>query len=105
MHFLDISYCKQVTDAGLAAFSDKTYPLDSLVINAVHGITGPAVKKWLESFKDTLLDFEAALNDQEGFNSVFFETLGQCYNLETLDVTGCPGISDDAGRLISAAVI
>ena len=63
LSFLDISYCKNVTDAGLEAFEGKTYPLDSLVINAVHGITAPAIKKWLESFKDTLLDFEAALND------------------------------------------
>ena len=105
LSFLDISFCKNVTDAGLAAFEGKTYPLDSLVINAVHGLTSPGIKKWLESFKDTLLDFEAALNDQEGFKSEFFETLGKCFNLELLDVTGCPGITDDAGRLVSAAVV
>ena len=63
MNFLDISYCKNVSDVGLAAFSEKVYPVDSLIINAVHGITGAGVKTWLESFKDTLLDFEAALND------------------------------------------
>ena len=63
LNFLDISYCKQVTDEGLVHFTDKTYPLDSLVINACHGISGPAVKQLLHSFKDTLIDFEAALND------------------------------------------
>ena len=74
--FLDISYCKQVTDEGLAHFNEKTYPLDSLIINGVNGISGAAVKQWLMSFKDTLIDFEAALNDQETFSSVFFEVLG-----------------------------
>ena len=61
--FLDISYCKMVTDEGLAPFKDKTYPLDSLIINGCNGISGPALKIWLHSFKDNLLDFEAALND------------------------------------------
>ena len=105
LNFLDISYCKQVTDAGLASFTGKTYPLDSLVINGVNGISGPAVKQWLMSFKDTLLDFEAALNDQESFNSCFFEVLGQCWNLETLDVSGSNGIEDDIGRTLPAAGI
>ena len=100
--FLDISYCKEVTDAGLAHFTGKTYPLDTLIINAVNGISGAGLKQWLHSFKDTLLDFEAALNDQESFNSSFFEVLGQCWNLETLDVTGSKGIDDEGGRLITA---
>ena len=45
--FFDISYCKQVTDAGLEPFFGKTYPLDTLVINGVNGISGQAVKQWL----------------------------------------------------------
>ena len=94
-----------MTDAGLAHFSEKTYPLDTLVINGVNGISGPAVKQWLHSFKETLLDFEAALNDQESFNGCFFEVLGQCWNLETLDVTGSHGIEDDIGRQITAATL
>ena len=61
--FLDISYCTKVTDEGLAPFKDKTYPLDSLIINGCTGISGPALKQLLHSFKDNLLDFEAALND------------------------------------------
>jgi len=87
-----------VTDAGLAPFTGKTYPLDSLIINGVNGISGQGVKKWLVSFKETLLDFEAALNDQEIFNNSFFEILGQCWNLETLDVVGSHGIDDEGGR-------
>mmetsp|Transcript_10602 Transcript_10602/g.14287 ORF Transcript_10602/g.14287 Transcript_10602/m.14287 type:complete len:258 (+) Transcript_10602:1311-2084(+) len=100
LNLLDISYCKEVTDAGLAHFKDKTYPLDSLIINGVNGISGAGVKQWLLSFKETLLDFEAALNDQEIFNGSFFEVLGQCWNLETLDVTGSHDINDEAGRQI-----
>ena len=68
LNFFDISYCKKVTDAGLAHFSEKTYPLDSLVVNGCNGISGPGLKAMLHSFKDTLLDFEAALNDQDIFN-------------------------------------
>ena len=98
LNFLDISYCKKVTDAGMASFNGKTYPLDSLIVNGCNGISGPGLKALLHSFKDTLLDFEAALNDQEIFNGQFFDTLGQCYNLETLDVTGSNGIDDEAGR-------
>ena len=105
LNFMDISYCKQVTDAGLAHFTGKTYPLDSLVINGVNGISGAGVKQWLHSFKETLLDFEAALNDQETFNSSFFDVLGQCWNLETVDVTGCHGIDDEGGRLITNATV
>ena len=63
LNFLDISYCKVITDEGLAHFSDKTYPLDSLIINGCNGISGPGLKQLLHSFKDTLLDLEAALND------------------------------------------
>ena len=103
LNLLDISYCKQVTDTGLAHFTGKTYPLDSLMINGCNGISGPGLKTMLISFKDTLLDLEAALNDQPSFNSCFFETLGQCFNLETLDVAGSNDINDEGGRLISTA--
>ena len=94
-----------VTDEGLTHFNEKTYPLDSLIINGCNGISGPALKQWLHSFKDTLLDLEAALMDQETFNSSFFDTLGYCFNLETLDVVGSNGIDDEGGRLISSATV
>ena len=103
LNFLDISYCKEITDEGLAHFSEKTYPLDSLIINGCNGISGAGLKQMLHSFKDTLLDLEAALNDQPAFNSSFFETLGFCFNLETLDVTGSNDINDDGGRALTNA--
>ena len=105
LNFLDISYCKQVTDEGLVHFSDKTYQLDSLDINGCNGISGPGLKQWLHSFKDTLLDLEAALMDQESFSSVFMETLGYCFNLETLDLVGCKGIDDNGARMLVAASV
>ena len=105
LSFLDISYCKQVSDLGLEKFKEKTYPLDSLVINGCNGISGPGLNVWLHSFKDTLLDLEAALMDQESFNSKFFETLGFCFNLETLDVSGSNGMDDDGVRMIFNAEV
>ena len=94
-----------MSDEGLAHFTDKTYPLDSLIINGCNGISGPGLKQWLFSFKDTLLDLEAALMDQESFSSVFMETLGGCFNLETLDVVGSKGIDDDGARKLNAASV
>lgn len=94
-----------MTDAGIEHFKDKTYPLDSLIINDVPGISGAGLKQWLHSFKDTLLDLEAALNSQETFNSSFMETLGYCFNLETLDLIGSNGIDDDGARKLATAVI
>ena len=98
LNMLDISYCKEVTDEGLKHFTDKTYPLDTLCVNGCNKISGPGLKQLLHSFKDTLLDLEAALNDQPTFNSSFFETLGYCFNLETLDVSGSNDINDDGFR-------
>ena len=105
LNLLDISYCKKVTDEGLAAFTGKTYPLDSLIINGCNGISGPGVKQLLISFSDTLLDFEASLNDQEIFTSAFFDTLGKCFNLETLDVTGSHGMDDEGARLLTSVIV
>ena len=105
LNFLDISYCKAITDEGLAHFSEKTYPLDSLIINGCNGISGAGLKQMLHSFKDTLLELECAFNDQASFNSSFFETLGFCFNLETLDVSGSNDINDDGGRALTNASV
>lgn len=105
LNFLDISYCKTITDAGLAHFSGKVYPLDSLVVNGCNGISGEGLKLMLNSFKDSLLELEAAFNDQAGFNSSFFETLGFCFNLESLDVTGSNDMNDDGGRALTNAQV
>ena len=93
--FLDISYAKNVTDEGLKAFEGKVFPcFNSLNINGVTGITSIGLKNWLKSFSETLLDLEMALCDQDDMKAEFFETLGACYNLESVDCTGCYAIDD-----------
>jgi len=93
--FLDISYAKNVTDEGIKHFEGKTFPqFNSLMINGVTGITSVGLKSWLKCFTTGLLDLEAALCDQEDFKADFFETLAQCVNLESLDLTGCYKIDD-----------
>ena len=93
--FLDISYAKNVTDEGIKHFEGKTFPcFNSLSINGVTGISSVGLKTWLKSFSETLLDLEAALCDQAEMKAEFFETLGQCANLEILDLTGCYGVDD-----------
>lgn len=37
--FLDISYCKKITDAGMASFSGLVLPLTGIVVNGVTGIS------------------------------------------------------------------
>ena len=93
--FLDISYAKNVDDEGLKHFEGKVFPcFNSLSINGVTGISSVGLKNWLKSFSETLLDLEMALCDQDDMKAEFFETLGQCYNLESLDCTGCYNIDD-----------
>ena len=42
--FLDVSYCKEITDEGINCFKDKVYPLDTLSINGCNGISGPGLR-------------------------------------------------------------
>lgn len=54
---------------------------------------------------------ECALCDQDEFKADFFESLGQCVNLESLDLTGCYNIDDmmwmnfDKGSTIKIAEV
>ena len=75
------------------------------MINGCNGISGPGLKQLLHSFKDSLLELEAALNDQDSFNSSFFETLGFCFNLELLDVTGSNNITGEAVTHLNNATV
>ena len=75
------------------------------MINGCSGISGAALKVLLHSFKDTLLDLEAALNDHASFNSSFFDALGACFNLETVDLTGSNSIDDEGIRLLASVQV
>ena len=54
LEFIDISYCKQVTDAGLAAFEGKTFPLNTLCLNGLTEVTGAGLYHPINAGKDTL---------------------------------------------------
>ena len=96
LEFIDISYCKQVTDAGLMAFEGKTYPLTHLCLNGLTEVTGNGLYHPIYAARDTLEVYQGALMDQEGLaNSHFGKALGLCFKLNTLDLGGCRHIGDD----------
>lgn len=94
MTFLDISFCKSVTDAGLAHFEGKTYPLVSLILNSLPSITGPALNSLIGTCTETLVELEVALNDT--LKGEFFLNLARCTNMEYIDLTGDKLIDDNA---------
>lgn len=96
LQFIDISYCKQVTDAGLIAFEGKTFPLTHLCVNGLTEVTGAGLFHPIQAGKDTLEVYQGALMDQEGLaNATFAKALGHCFNLQTLDLGGCRHIGDE----------
>ena len=94
--FLDISYTKLVTDHGLVHFGDKKLPLTTLALNSVTSISSVGLSVLIMSCSSTLLHLEAAYNDQDTMKSDLFLKLGQCWNLEVLDVSGCRHLDDSA---------
>lgn len=92
--FLDISYAKKITDQGLVHFADKKLPLTSLVINGLSSITVAGFSALLTCCSTSLLDLECAFLDQDGMKGDFFEKIAFCWQLETLDISGCNKIVD-----------
>lgn len=101
LQFLDISYSKKVTDVGMAYFSNKKIPINTLVINSCLGISSNGASILISACSETLLDFEAAFNSQPEMKSDLFSKLAVCWNLQSLDVTGCIQISDQAFGLLA----
>ena len=94
---LDISYCNHVTDKGLNCFSGKTIPLESLNLNGLRQVSSQGIATLVATCTKTLESFEASNQDQADFNSDgVFQWLGQCINLEVLDLTGCLHLNDQA---------
>jgi len=58
LEFLDISYCKQVTDSGLYHFYDKELPLTSVSFNGMSGISSQGMCNFLLCCTKTLVDLE-----------------------------------------------
>ena len=65
-----------------------------MFVNGCFNISSAALCHLVESCKGTLLDFECACNDQPDFKNDIMLKLGTCWNLVTLDVTGCTKIDD-----------
>jgi hypothetical protein len=94
LEFFDISYCRKVTDEGLMAFKDKNLELNGIVMNALPGVTSAGVAAVIGCCTDTLLDFEASNLDQDTFKGDALVPLGRCWNIETIDISGCKHIDD-----------
>lgn len=94
LEFFDISYCRKVTDEGLMAFKDKKLELNGIVMNALPGVTSAGVAAVIGCCTDTLLDFEASNLDQDTFKGDALVPLGRCWNIETIDISGCKHIDD-----------
>lgn len=77
-------------------FSDKCLPLTSVVVNGLFGVSSLGLTALVACCVKTLVDFEASSLDQETFKSDIFLKLGQCWNLESLDVAGARHIDDTA---------
>ena len=63
LKFLDVSFAKKVTDAGLVHFSEKKLPISCLVISGCSGISSAGITAMLKCCTDTLVDFEACFLD------------------------------------------
>jgi Leucine-rich repeat (LRR) protein len=94
--FLDISYCKRVTDEGLAAFEGKTYPLTTLNVTGCNGISGKGLVHPIMACTATLEHFIGGLLDQEEMKQADFgKALGLCTHLKSLDVGGNKHMTDE----------
>jgi len=94
--FLDVSFAKKITDAGLVHFSEKKLPLNALVLSGCSGISSAGLTAILKCCTSTLVDFEACYLNQETVKSDFFAKLGYAWQLEFLDLSGCSHLDDNA---------
>ena len=99
--FLDISFCSEVTDAGLQHFEGKTSQLVMLSVNGLPKISSVGLNHVVAGCTETLVEFEAALMDQIEMKGEFFPSLARCYNLEYIDLTGTKNIDDMAISALS----
>lgn len=96
LSFLDVSFAKQITDAGLVHFSDKALPIDTLVVSGCTGMSSAGMTALLNCCTQTLVDFEMQYLDQETMKGDMFLKLGYAWQLEFLDIAGCPFVDDMA---------
>jgi hypothetical protein len=92
--FIDVSYSTKLTDKALQHLQNITMPLNSIIINDCLHITSVGLLYLIQCCHSTLLEIECANSTKAG-NDVL-KLLGTCWNLESVDLTGCSGF-DDAG--------
>jgi len=81
LNFLDLSYCKNVTDAGLIHFQDKEVALNVLVMNGMVKVTHIGLSAIITSCAKSIIDLEVAFLDQEELKPDFFAKIGICWQL------------------------
>ena len=63
LHFVDFSYAKALTDEGLTAFKDKTFPLTHLCVNGLSLVSGTGLQWPVLAGKETLQCYNGAFMD------------------------------------------
>jgi len=119
MTVLDLSYCSELTDEGLKVFNPPppnndipaddqekkeapppppipVYKFRELSLAGLTNATNEGFKAILETCEKTLLVLNLSLNDQESFTSEVSKAIAQCFELLSLDLTGCLGLDDQA---------
>lgn len=101
LQFLDVSYCKNVTEKECAHFIDKRLPLAILVANSCVGLNAVGLSTLIKAGQTSLQEFEAADNDHIGQD--FLKQLGQCWNLNYVDISGCTQVDDSGIKWLTAS--
>ena len=105
LDFLDLSYCKNITDAGLIHFQEKEVALTVLVLNGLTKVTSDGLAAVIGACSKTLVDLEIAFLDQDELKPDFFAKIGVCWGLRFLDVSGGASLTDDIfGQLAKGEV-
>lgn len=96
LDYLDISYNKDVTDEGLKAFEGKTFPLHTLKMNALSGVTGAGLYFPIFAGKATLKSLHVSLYCQEEVKvAEWGKAVGHCFKLEILNLAGNKHLTDE----------
>jgi len=61
--FLDLSFNKGITDAGLEQFRGKHYPVTELFLNGLTGVTAVGLTDIIASCSEMMVRLEAGLMD------------------------------------------
>jgi hypothetical protein len=81
LSILDISYCSEVTDAGLEEFKSQkeTWSFGELSLNGLVHVSNAGVSSILSTCEETLVVFSMALMDQHEINGEVCKAIAQCF--------------------------